>query len=73
MGHEEYLTTHGIKMSDDDATKIINSLFELYELKKQNGILYQLGDEIPFNIINLYINYINKREHEIIYNDYKYK
>lgn len=73
MGHEEYLTTHGINMSDDDATKIINSLFELYELKKQNGILYQLGDEIPFNIINLYINYINKREHEIIYNDYKYK
>lgn len=73
MSYEDYIHTYGINLSESEAKQIIKSLFELYELKKERKTLYHPGDEIPLNIINLYINFINKKNHKIIYDDYKYK
>ena len=73
MGYEDYIETYGINLTEKEAINIIKSLFELYEIKKGKGTLYHPGDEIPYNIINLYMNFINKKDHTIIYENYKYK
>ena len=39
MGYEDYIETYGINLTEKEATDIIKSLIELYEIKKEKGTL----------------------------------
>lgn len=73
MGFEEFSGTYGLVLSDDQARDYIKMMFEFYNMKKKDGDLYYDGDKIPINIISLYVNYIKKRDFNLIYDDYKNK
>jgi len=74
MGYEDFMNSYGVLLSDSEARVYIRELFENYNLKsdKFEGD-YMFINDVPINIIAFYVNYIRKKNFNIIYGDYKSK
>lgn len=71
MGYESFSNTNGVMLSDSAAREYVKLLFDYYNIKKKENKLYDAHDTTALNIISLYVNYIKKRDFNLIYQDYK--